>query len=77
MVSAVAYLDTGKYPAWICGYLTQLFKSIQILSFFLYFHQVTDFPLWVHTCTTFFLSFLKKSYLGQFLSTQKSEDMKN
>jgi hypothetical protein len=19
---AVAYLDTGKYPAWICGYLT-------------------------------------------------------
>jgi hypothetical protein len=24
LVSAVAYLDTGKYPAWICGYLTVL-----------------------------------------------------
>jgi hypothetical protein len=23
LVSAVAYLDTGKYPAWICGYLTE------------------------------------------------------
>jgi hypothetical protein len=22
LVSAVAYLDTGKYPAWICKYLT-------------------------------------------------------
>jgi hypothetical protein len=22
LVSALAYLDTGKYPAWICGYLT-------------------------------------------------------
>jgi hypothetical protein len=22
LVSAVAYLDTGKYSAWICGYLT-------------------------------------------------------
>jgi hypothetical protein len=22
LVSAVASLDTGKYPAWICGYLT-------------------------------------------------------
>jgi hypothetical protein len=22
LVSAVPYLDTGKYPAWICGYLT-------------------------------------------------------
>ncbi len=21
LVSAVAYLDTGKYPDWICGYL--------------------------------------------------------
>jgi hypothetical protein len=22
LVSVVAYLDTDKYPAWICGYLT-------------------------------------------------------
>jgi hypothetical protein len=22
LVSAAAYLDTGKYPSWICGYLT-------------------------------------------------------
>jgi hypothetical protein len=22
LVSAVAYLDTGKHPGWICGYLT-------------------------------------------------------
>jgi hypothetical protein len=22
LVSVFAYFDTGKYPAWICGYLT-------------------------------------------------------
>jgi hypothetical protein len=26
LVSAVAYLDTGKYPAWIRGYLTHPHK---------------------------------------------------
>jgi hypothetical protein len=28
LVSAVAYLDTGKYPDWICGYLTVVSGTI-------------------------------------------------
>ncbi len=28
LVSAVAYLDTGKYPAWICGYLIVFGKCL-------------------------------------------------
>jgi hypothetical protein len=26
LLNAVAYLHTGKYPAWICGYLTYPYK---------------------------------------------------
>jgi hypothetical protein len=26
LVSVVAYLDTGKYPAWICGFVTHPHK---------------------------------------------------
>ncbi len=32
LVSAVAYLDTGKYPAWICGYLTLPGCTVSSLS---------------------------------------------
>ncbi len=42
-----------------------------------YFLFLTGLPLWGHICATSFLSFLKKSYLCQFLDAQKSEDMKN
>ncbi len=30
-ISAVDYLDTGKYPDWICGFLTSFTSSYQIV----------------------------------------------
>jgi hypothetical protein len=33
LVSAVAYLDTGKYPAWICGYLTESYDNLSYVPY--------------------------------------------
>jgi hypothetical protein len=32
LVSVVGYMDTGKYPDWICGYLTHPCKLISNLD---------------------------------------------